>query len=694
MELITEQPLWYLIFCICLGAVYAFLLYRKDTLFADAPTWMKRTMATFRFLTISFLSFLLLSPLIKILLKEVEKPIIIVAQDNSESILIGKNAAFYKTEYPVQLKKLIKELENKYDVKTLSFGDKINESLEFNYQEKQTNISALFGEIYNRYANRNVGAILLASDGLYNQGSNPLYAADNFKIPIFTIALGDTNIQKDIILKKVNYNKIAYFGNVFPIEVTVDAKQCKGASAVLTVQQDSVVLFSKIIDVSNTIFHTTIPISLEAKRKGMQYYKVQISTIEGEISKTNNIKDIYIEVLESKQKILLLANAPHPDIAAIKQCIESNQSYEVKVSLPDKFDGNVNNYNLIILHQLPSKSNTIATILAKIKETKSSVLYILGDQSSLPAFNNLETGINISDNQSKTNDAQAFVSNDFSLFTLSDELRNNIAFYPPLISPFGTYKLNSNGYVLLKQQIGSVKTEQPLLLFNDNGGNKTAVLAGEGIWKWRLRNYAEKNNHDAINELITKTVQYLSVKENKNHFRILSKNNFMENEPVLLDAEVYNDSYELVNTSEVKIKITNKDKKTFPFTFSKTDKAYTLSAGYFPMGTYTYQAVAKLADKTYTSNGIFSVSPLQIESSETVADHHLLYALAKKFNGEMVFSNELEKLSKILNDREDIRSVSYSHKRFKEIINIKLLFFLILIMLTAEWFFRKHNGGY
>src|SRR4051812_16086809 len=109
MELITEQPLWYFIFCLCLGGLYAFLLYRKDKLFADVSVWIKRTMAILRFVMITLLSFLLLSPLIKIVLKEVEKPIIIVAQDNSESILIGKDAGFYKTEYPVQLQKLIKE---------------------------------------------------------------------------------------------------------------------------------------------------------------------------------------------------------------------------------------------------------------------------------------------------------------------------------------------------------------------------------------------------------------------------------------------------------------------------------------------------------------------------------------------------------------------------------------------------------
>lgn len=138
----------------------------------------------------------------------------------------------------------------------------------------------------------------------------------------------------------------------------------------------------------------------------------------------------------------------------------------------------------------------------------------------------------------------------------------------------------------------------------------------------------------------------------------------------------------------------NKDKKVFPFSFSKTAKAYTLNAGYLPVGVYNYSAKATLPGKSYTTNGIISISPLQVEASETVADHQLLYALAKKFNGELVFPNEMDKLVKTLLEREDIKPVVYSHKKLKELIHLKLLFFLILTLLAAEWIFRKRNGGY
>jgi hypothetical protein len=105
MELLTDQPFWYLLLCAGIGASYAFLLYRKDTLLNEVKTWVKGIMAFFRFITIGFLCFLLLSPFLKIINRHIEKPIIVFAQDNSESIGTTKDSLYYKNEYPKQFSK-------------------------------------------------------------------------------------------------------------------------------------------------------------------------------------------------------------------------------------------------------------------------------------------------------------------------------------------------------------------------------------------------------------------------------------------------------------------------------------------------------------------------------------------------------------------------------------------------------------
>lgn len=693
-QLITEHSPWFIPLCLLLGGVYAFALYYREHSLAQLNKWLRILMATFRFVLVSILAFLLLSPMIKTIFREVEKPIVIVAQDNSKSILITKDSAYYHKEYPEQMNNLIKDLQKDYDVKQFSFGDGVKEGINYSYSDLQTNISQLFEEIYNKYYGRNVGAIIMASDGLYNQGSNPVYSSKNQKIPVYTIALGDTTVHKDLILSSVFFNKIVYLGNDFPLQVNIDARECGGSTSQLTVSKDSTVLFRKQIDIANNNYHASVPVILEAKTKGIHHYKVKLSEVAGEITTSNNEKDVFIEVMENKQKILLIANSPHPDLSALKQSIESNENYEVKTVFIDKFDGNVNDYNAVILHQIPANTNPANNLLLNLKSKNIPVWYILGTESSIGVFNSLSIGLTINDSRNKSNDAIPVYMKDFSLFTLTDATKKNLAQFPPLVAPFGSYKTTSNIYPMLQQQIGSVKTDYPLLFFKQDGESKLCVLACEGLWKWRLTDYMLNQNHESFNEIITKIIQFLSVRDDKSKFRVYSKHNYSENEVLQFDAEVFNDSYELINTPEVHLEIINQEKKNFPFTFSKTDKAYTLKAGYLPVGDYSYNASVKVGDKTLSASGVFSVSALQVESNETIANHSLLFSLAKDHGGAMVYPKNLNDIAKMIAAREDIKSVSYEHKQLKDLINLKWVFFLLLALVSLEWFLRKRSGSY
>ncbi len=113
-----------------------------------------------------------------------------------------------------------------------------------------------------------------------------------------------------------------------------------------------------------------------------------------------------------------------------------------------------------------------------------------------------------------------------------------------------------------------------------------------------------------------------------------------------------------------------------------------------PAGEYKYDAQTKVGDKIYKQHGEFSISALQIELTNTIADHQLLYSLAKKHDGEMVYPADMDKLASRLNAREDIKSVSYTEKKLNDMINLKWIFFLLLALLSFEWFMRKRNGAY
>ena len=160
------------------------------------------------------------------------------------------------------------------------------------------------------------------------------------------------------------------------------------------------------------------------------------------------------------------------------------------------------------------------------------------------------------------------------------------------------------------------------------------------------------------------------------------------------DAEVYNESYELITDPEVTITITASDGKKYPFVFYKTSDSYYLNAGSLPVDNYTYFARVQAGDQILTDAGEFTVLALNIEKINTIADHNLLYNLAVRRGGEMIFPDQFDELSEKIKAREDIKTISYSQKRYSEVLNFPLLLILIILLLSAEWFMRKRAGGY
>ena len=695
ISIITEYSIAFVFVCLALGGLFTYLLYRNSTYSRDLPKALFYTVIAARFLLISFLSFLLLGPMLKVITREVERPIVIVAIDRSKSMANTKDSASVIETVKNFLNKSNTDLPDEFDLKLLSFGDQVRENKNESFNDKATDFTSLYEAIDIKFANRNVGAIVIASDGIYNEGSNPVYGPDRIKAPIYTLAFGDTTVRKDAAIARVNINKVALLGNSFPIEILLDAKQCTGNNLSLTVTEDTTqVVFTKTVAVSSNDFRLNIPMFLDAKKKGILRYRISINKLDGEVTYLNNTTDVFINVIENKQKVLILSSAPNPDIAALRSAIESSINYEV-LSMPvGEFTGRVSDYNLCILHGLPSKNNAASGLIDNLKNAGVPLWFILSSNTDINTLNNLSSGIQVANNRGSMQDVYPSLSNGFSLFTFSDLLSEKIKEWPPLTAPFGVYSMKSGSSALLNQKIGTVSTTQPLMLFSEQGNYKSVVLGGEGLWRWRLADYNSNGNHDLSNELILKTVQYLSVKDDKSPFKVNLKNAFKENEAIVIDAELYNESGQLTNLPEAKITITDQNKKQFPYVFSRTEKAYTLNIGQFPVGKYTYKADVKLGDKLFNRSGEFSVNALQLETVNTIANHQLLNSIAVRSGGKMYLAANYQNLIDDLKKQEDLKPMSYTRKKMEDMIDFPWVFFTLILLVATEWFIRKRSGGY
>ena len=169
---------------------------------------------------------------------------------------------------------------------------------------------------------------------------------------------------------------------------------------------------------------------------------------------------------------------------------------------------------------------------------------------------------------------------------------------------------------------------------------------------------------------------------------------FSENAPVEFTAELFNDSYELVNDPDIKMVIQSGRDTTYEAQFSKQNNGYSLNMGELPAGNYVWTATTKLGNHRIEKKGNFSVQEVMIETANLVADHDLLKGIADKTGGKFYTKDNMQQVVNDIKANENIKQISSYHKKYALMLNSPWYLAIIVLLFGIEWFLRKWNGGY
>lgn len=692
--MITGINWWMIIPVMATALVYAGLMYYRHPRLKLSAT-LKRFLFVLRFASVALIAFLLLAPHLIQTKKVVEQPLVIIAQDNSASIVSGSDADFYAGKYLDQLQALKSKLSNGFEVVSYTFGSELRNNDSVTYVDQATDISALLKDVSNTYYNRNVGALVLLSDGINNKGVQPELVATSFKIPIHSVALGDTVQHPDLGIADVRYNKMVFNQTDFPIEIAFKASKAKGQTAEIELLLDGVLVRQQSINITSEKLITDIKWMVSATQSGRKKLQINIKPLEGELQILNNQRTIYIDVLNEQQKVLLLAKAPHPDLGAFQSVFEDY--YEVTTAYFRSWTLDQNKYSLIILHQMPAKGESLLMLNNLLRQQPdASVLFIVGVETDLTALNNLQQLVNIGGGGSTAVvDAFPMLKKEFSLFSLSDFVGDRLEKFPPLTAPFIDANLPVTFQTAIQQRIRGVETTIPLLGFASDQSRRYGFLVGTGIWKWRLADYQQNDNQVVFSELVGKTVNYLMVKKDPRRLQLFTENEYLLNEPIFFRAVLYNPAMEQVNDADLYLEIKHQEsEKVYNFLFSRTDSTYQLNVGRLPAGAYNYTCELMYANEKLSFDGTFVVVESTLEGRNTVADHALLQRLSQLTGGSFRLPSEMDALPPQLLEDPSITSTATYNKMFEPIISLPAVLALLLLLLSLEWFLRKINGTY
>jgi len=622
-----------------------------------------------------------------------EKPIIITLIDNSSSLMNYKDSASLLRNINAINSKIKEVSGDKFTSLTYTVDSEARANYKVDFKGEVSNLSKGFDLIHSNFFNKNTGAIVFISDGNFNAGQNPIYSAEKIiQTPIFTIGVGDTIVKKDHLIKDVVVNKVAFYKNKFPVKIEVEAVKMNSVSSKLKIYKKGKLLIEKTLNYKgNNYDFKEVDVELDADEVGTHQYEVVLSEYDGERNLKNNKRTFFVEILESRSKVLIVSSIPHPDIAAFKNEVQKDDKIDVKFKLINDWDKQIADVDLLVWYEPGVGFDE--KLIQNINLHKTSVLYMIGPNTEPSIIKKLNIGLDAS-LRYQLDENQVKLKEDFQLFTLSEELKGFIPNLPPLVSRFGKLDLSPANQVLFNQRIGGVTKNDPVLFFGKKLNMKYAVVYGEGWWKWRLADYQQHQSHLLFNELVQSITHYLIVQKEESSLVIDCPKRINKNDVLKIRAEFYNESYQLITDPTIKFSLKDSKGKEQKNSFLPNGNHYDLTLGRLIPGIYNWKATARHNNKNYTKSGSFLVEDVFIEDLTSHADFSVLRAVSDKSNGKFYELSKVKGLYEDLLKRDDITSVQYEDKSYKSFIEYILLLIIMFLLLGTEWFLRRWYGTY
>ena len=624
-----------------------------------------------RFISIFSVLLLLINPKFDQVTLSTEKPNLIIAVDNSNSIIQLNQDK--KVRDLVETISTNTDLKDKFNLEFYTFGSHLKNSDSITFLEKQTNIDNAFNGLSQIYK-QSTSPTLIITDGNQTFGNDYEFAFSKYKQPIYPIILGDTVTYTDLKIEQLNVNKYAYLKNRFPIEAILVYNGNTNVNSKLEVSQGNNTVYSETVRFTKTNNSKVVNFTLPALSVGVSSYKATLIPIENEKNKINNSKNFAVEVIDQKTKIAIISDFSHPDLGALKKSIESNEQRSVSFLNSTEIISQINDFQLIILYQPNNKFNNLFEVLNSENKNK---FVIIGTKTDLNFLNRIEKNYQYEITQ-QLEDYQAELNLNYSPFII-----NAIDFesFPPLKSNYGSVNFTIPFQFILNKTVRGVSTKEPLLATFETNNRREAVLFGENIWQWRAQSYINSKSFNPFDDFIGKLVQYLASNKRKSRLDLEYEPFYNGSTNIIIKAQFFDKNYQF--DSRETLSITLKDdilgeERVFPLILKNNNYQVDLSN----LSPSRYSFTVKASGENISKSGNFQILEYNVEQQFLNANVTKLQQLATNSLGTSYFIDSTENL---INDL-------LSNKNSLPLIDWKYLLILIALSLSTEWFLRKYNG--
>ena len=601
-----------LVLCLAAAAGLTWWTYGRTTAAHDAgPTRCADDAARAAALFIVLL--LLFEPVLRRVEAEEKPPVLAVLVDASQSLGLedgtGPGAAAVRAaladlpaDAATRLYRFDAEVRPLADSDSLTFGG------------ARTDIAGALQRVEADLDGQNLRGVLLVSDGRYNAGRNPLYLAERYGVPIYTAVVGDTTRQRDVVVARVTTNEIAYVGVELPVQVAVRTDGFGGERATVSLWERGQRLASETVTLPEGGVEATVDLSFTPSAEGLHRYTAAVTRFDDEATHANNTHAVAVRVLSSKRRVLLLAAAPGPDLAAVRQVLGTDPNIEI-VPFVQKAQGTFYEgrlpadlaapgsasgagFDLAVLVGYPGRAADRATVsrVAGAAESGLPLLFYLTRQTDLPALRAALGDVlpavpqTIRPGFTEAGLVPTAAGALHPVLAVPTVPAARLDRLPPAWANDSRWLASPDARTLATTRVRGLALDDPLLLVRQRGRSRSAALLAAGTWRWQNLP-ADLSDLDAFYPgLVENLLRWLTTREDDRPVRVRPVQAlFGEGEMVQFTGQVYDESLSPVSDASLQLRITAPDGTALPFTMRPVGSGrYVLDAGTLPEGDYTF----------------------------------------------------------------------------------------------------------
>ncbi len=678
-------------------SIYSIYTYKYTIPVVSA--FYKTVLTALRIFAIILILILIFEPLVSIERINNQNPVNYIFIDNSKSI-VQKDSV----DRADKIKLLVNSINQK-NVSVVEFGENIREVNDLDsllFGRSSTNFDNILDFIES--SEKNIVTASIISDGIITNGSNPVNELAKLNIPVFTVGIGNSDIPKDIEVKKILYNEYIYAGTESKINSTIINKEYSGRQITVKFIVDNSIEGQKQIQLNEQGINE-VEFDFTFDTPGEKNIRIEADKISDESNFNNNFKSVTITILNNKLNVLLIAGSPSADFSFIKKSLLKDENLEVNSIIQlssERFtDENSNTKielaDILFLVGFPNTNTSTGYFRDTWQRviSKSKPFFILLSHGiDLQKLKSVESDLpfNINNINSETNLVQPEISD-----VVSGLLKHNHSNFiynwnnlPPVItSTTSEFSSKPESNIISKSKVGNLSFDFPLILTRIIGNQRVIAVSAADIWKWKL----QRTDIDLFDSFISNVIKWLNTQKDQKQF-ILTTNKriYFQGETVEFNSRVYDETFSQLNNADVKAEIKS-GSVTNQLALVNTGNGRYYADFKGNPGEYEYFAEAKIGNKLIgKSSGKFKIENVEIEYLNTQMDLNFLYSLAENTNGKYYSIENYTELGNELN--------SFSTNKIKQTvinseINLRLnkwLLFLIIAFFSLEWFLRKRSG--